>query len=71
MARMTLNVPDHLARAFDEVLKGQDKSDVMAALMREAIERVERKGRSQASTANNVSARRGKRLRKPLSNVTR
>jgi metal-responsive CopG/Arc/MetJ family transcriptional regulator len=40
MARMTFNVPDDLARAFDEALEGQNKSDVMAALMREAIERV-------------------------------
>jgi predicted transcriptional regulator len=49
MALMTFNVPDDLAQAFDEALKGHDKSDVMAALMREAIERVERKGRSQAA----------------------
>ena len=80
MARMTFNVPDDLARAFDEALKGQPEVRSRAATL-EAQRGIADLARDRSwfawprhqapSAANNVSARRGKRLRKRLSNVTR
>lgn len=46
MATMNFSVPDDVKEAFNIAYQGQNKSAVMTDLMREAIERAERKQRS-------------------------
>lgn len=46
MATMNFSVPDSVKEAFNIAYQGQNKSAVIADLMREAIERAERKQRS-------------------------
>ncbi|MFM8341301.1 MAG: hypothetical protein ACKN9F_03680 [Methylomonas sp.] len=46
MATMNFSVPDGIKEAFNIAYQGQNKSAVIADLMREAIERAERKQRS-------------------------
>ena len=46
MATMNFSVPDGIKEAFNIAYQGQNKSAVIADLMREAIERAERKLRS-------------------------
>ena len=45
MATVNFSVPDNLKQAFNETFKEQNKSAVIADLMREAIERVQRRQR--------------------------
>jgi len=49
MATVNFSVPDDLKQAFNEAFEGQNKSAIVADLMREAIARVERKARSLAA----------------------
>jgi predicted transcriptional regulator len=49
MATVNFSVPDDLKQAFNEAFEGQNKSAIVADLMREAIARVERKARSRAA----------------------
>ena len=49
MATMNFSVPDDVRDAFNEVFADQNKSAVIVALMREAIERAERQARSRAA----------------------
>lgn len=46
MATVNFSVPDDVKEAFNIAYQGQNKSAVIADLMREAIERAERKQRS-------------------------
>jgi metal-responsive CopG/Arc/MetJ family transcriptional regulator len=46
MATVSFSVPDHVKEAFNAADQGQNKSAVIADLMREAIKRAERKQRS-------------------------
>jgi hypothetical protein len=46
MATVNFSVPDDVKEAFNVAYQGQNKSAVIADLMREAIERAERKQRS-------------------------
>jgi metal-responsive CopG/Arc/MetJ family transcriptional regulator len=46
MATVNFSVPDEVKEAFNAAYQGQNKSAVIADLMREAIERAERKKRS-------------------------
>ena len=44
--RGLFSVPDDVKEAFNATFKGQNKSAIIAALMREAVERAQRKQRS-------------------------
>ena len=45
MATVTYHVPDDIERAFDAAFRGEDKSAVIARLMRRAVEEKTRPGR--------------------------
>lgn len=45
MATMNFSIPDDVKDAFNAAFEGQNKSAVITALMREALERVERQER--------------------------
>lgn len=47
MATVNFSVPDDVKEAFNSAFEGQNKSAVIAELMREAVERAERKRRSR------------------------
>jgi predicted transcriptional regulator len=49
MATMNFSVPDDVKDAFNKVFEGQNKSAVVTALMREAVEREARRQRSVAA----------------------
>lgn len=46
MATVNFSVPDDVKEAFNATFQGQNKSAVIAELMREAVERARRKQRS-------------------------
>jgi hypothetical protein len=37
MARMSVSIPDYLAEAFEKAFEGEDKSTVIAEMMRKAV----------------------------------
>ena len=43
MATVNFSVPEDVKQAFNETFQGQNKSAIIADLMREAVERAERK----------------------------
>ena len=45
MSTVNFSVPEDVKQAFNETLKGQNKSAIVTDLMREAVERAERKQR--------------------------
>jgi metal-responsive CopG/Arc/MetJ family transcriptional regulator len=47
MATMNFSIPDDLKEAFNKAFEGENKSAVVARLMRSAVEEKERKSRSQ------------------------
>jgi hypothetical protein len=49
MATVNFSVPDDVKQAFNEAFAGQNKSAVIAELMRKAVARAERKTRSRAA----------------------
>lgn len=49
MATVNFSVPDDVKDAFNAAFEGQNKSAVIAELMREAVERVERRRRSRSA----------------------
>jgi metal-responsive CopG/Arc/MetJ family transcriptional regulator len=51
MATVNFSVPDDVKEAFNEAYKGRNKSALIAELMREAVERAERKKRSHDAIA--------------------
>jgi hypothetical protein len=57
MATVSFSVPEDVERAFNEVFAGQDKSAVIADLMRQAVEREQRKARSRAAIERPVELR--------------
>ena len=57
MATVNFSVPDDLKTAFNETFEGYNKSAVVAALMREAIDR-ERAGRDSKAAVGRILARR-------------
>ncbi|RPH40193.1 MAG: hypothetical protein EHM87_22720 [Burkholderiales bacterium] len=59
MATVNFSVPQELKDAFNETFHGQNKSAVIAALMREAIEREQRRLASVAAI-DRILARQGK-----------
>ena len=58
MSTMHFSVPDDVKKAFNEAYKGQNKSAVIAELMREAVERAQRKQRSHDAIASILERRK-------------
>jgi CRISPR/Cas system-associated endonuclease/helicase Cas3 len=57
MATVNFSVPDDVKEAFNEAFKDQNKSAVIADLMREAVERQERRKR-HVDAIDRILARR-------------
>jgi hypothetical protein len=57
MATVNFSVPDDVKEAFNATFQGQNKSAVIAELMREAVERARRKQRSHEAIGR-ILARR-------------
>lgn len=57
MATVNFSVPDDVKDAFNAAFAGQNKSAIIAELMREAVERYERRERSR-SAIERIIARR-------------
>lgn len=55
LATVNFSVPDDLKAAFNETFNHQNKSAVIAELMREAVERARSRQRSQVEIANILS----------------
>ena len=51
MSTVNFSVPEDVKKAFNEAFQGQNKSAIIADLMREAIERAERKQRHHRAIA--------------------
>jgi hypothetical protein len=52
MATVNFSVPDDVKEAFNQAYKGQNKSAVIAELMREAVERAVRKKQHREAISN-------------------
>ena len=61
MATMNFSVPDDVKAAFNKTFEGQNKSAVIAELMREAVERVRRRKQSQSAVREILMRRQGRR----------
>ena len=61
MATVNFSVPDDVKEAFNETFKGHNKSALIADLMREAVDRVQRREQSQAAIREILKRRRGRR----------
>ncbi len=57
MATVNFSVPDDVKEAFNLAYEGQNKSAVIAELMREAVERAARKKQHQTAIANILQRR--------------
>ena len=57
MSTVNFSVPDEVKNAFNEAYKGQNKSAVIAELMREAVEREHRKQLHRDACANILALR--------------
>ena len=57
MSTVNFSVPDEIKDEFNAVFSGQNKSAIIAGLMREAVERARRKERSRAAISR-IAARR-------------
>lgn len=57
MATVNFSVPDEVKEAFNETFKDQNKSAIIADLMREAVERAQRKQRSHEAIARILERR--------------
>ena len=62
MATMNFSVPDDLKTAFNKTFRGYNKSAIVAALMREAIDREEAERQGKAAVARIL----GRRWRAPV-----
>jgi metal-responsive CopG/Arc/MetJ family transcriptional regulator len=58
MATVNFSVPDDVKEAFNEAYKGRNKSAVITELMREAVERAERKQGSHDAIARILERRK-------------
>lgn len=58
MARVNFSVPDDVKEAFNITYRGQNKSAVIADLIREAIERAERKQRNYEAILRIIERRK-------------
>jgi len=57
MPTVNFSVPEDVKDAFNATFEGQNKSAIVADLMREAVERAHRKQRSQAAIESILSRR--------------
>jgi hypothetical protein len=60
MATVNFSVPEEVKDAFNQAFEGQNKSAIIAELMRQAVEEAERR-RSRAAAIARLAARRSKR----------
>lgn len=58
MATVNFSVPDDVKEAFNEAFKDQNKSAIIADLMREAVERAARKQRSHRAIGRILERRK-------------
>jgi len=58
MATVNFSVPDEVKDAFNEAFKGENKSAIIAELMREAVSRVERMERRRDAIRRILARRR-------------
>lgn len=58
MPAVNFSVPEDVKAAFNAAFEGQNKSAVIAGLMREAVERVQAKRRSQAACLSILERRK-------------
>lgn len=58
MATVNFSVPDEVKEAFNTTFKGQNKSAIIAELMREAVERAQRRQRAQEAATRILERRR-------------
>jgi metal-responsive CopG/Arc/MetJ family transcriptional regulator len=58
MSTVNFSVPDEVKEEFNAVFSGQNKSAIIAELMREAVERARRKERSRAAISRILSRRK-------------
>ncbi|MHB1532996.1 hypothetical protein [Acidithiobacillus sp.] len=58
MATVNFSVPDEVRKAFNTTFQGQNKSAIIATLMREAVERAQRKQHAQEAAARILERRR-------------
>ena len=61
MATVRFSVPDDVMETFNETFKGHNKSALVADLMREAVERVQRRTQSQAAIREILERRQDRR----------
>lgn len=57
MGTVNFSIPDDVKEAFNTVFDGQNKSAIVAQLMREAVERAELKERSRVAITRILQAR--------------
>ena len=60
MATVNFSVPDEVKEAFNRAFAGQNKSAIIAELIRRAVEEAERR-HARAAAIRRLGARRGKR----------
>jgi hypothetical protein len=60
MATVNFSVPDEVKEAFNQAFAGQNKSAIIAELMRRAVDEAERR-QARAAAIRRLGARRGKR----------
>lgn len=58
MATVNFSVPEDVKEAFNEAFKDQNKSAIIAELMREAVERAKRKQRSHQAIGRILERRK-------------
>lgn len=58
MATVNFSVPEDVKAAFNEAFEGRNKSAVIAELMREAVERVQRRQKSREAVERILRRRR-------------
>jgi metal-responsive CopG/Arc/MetJ family transcriptional regulator len=58
MATVNFSVPEDVKKAFNEAFKDQNKSAIIADLMREAVERAARKQRSHQAIGRILERRK-------------
>ena len=58
MSTVNFSVPEEVKRSFNEAFAGRNKSAIIADLMREAVERVERRKRHRQAIARILKRRK-------------
>jgi metal-responsive CopG/Arc/MetJ family transcriptional regulator len=58
MSTVNFSVPEDVKQAFNETFEGQNKSAIIAEMMREAVERAERKQRHHQAIARILKRRK-------------